>query len=484
MVNPVSLLNELLKYGRETPWIEFKENSSEPERIAIRICGLANAAALNQRQYGYMVWGVEDSTLDIVGTTFDPKKMKKGNEDFHNWLRRMLSDNADYTFDECKIDGKKIVILSIKRAITYPVKYDNKPYIRDQTETKPLNKIPQLESALWKELNRTNYDLLPAMSDLTVEDVKRLLDYEGLMKLTGNQITDNDDYLMHVICDNKVAVRQDDGNYSITTMGALLFCRSFKDFPSIERRALRIIKYSGTTSSDIAREVTEYRGYAISFEETVRAIDLVLPSREIFVNGIRHLERHFSDIALRELLVNAMVHQDLTIMGMNLAIEVFDNRVEISNPGSIMVKEERIIDSEPISRNESMASMMRKIGLCEELGSGWDRIVESCENYNLPIPRIRSSEYGTRVIMMDRKSLTDMSIKDRVWNCYMHTCLMFTSNSYATNSSLKLRFKLESTNSNSVLISRLIKQTQDEGLIKPMNPDSPRRNMAYVPFWA
>ncbi|MBQ7978530.1 MAG: hypothetical protein IJ248_02095, partial [Candidatus Methanomethylophilaceae archaeon] len=296
--------------------------------------------------------------------------------------------------------------------------------------------------------------------------------------------TSNDEYLMHVMCDNRVAIRQDDGNYSVTTMGALLFCRTFKDFPSIERRALRIIRYSVTTSSNIAREVTEYRGYALAFEETVRTIDLLLPSEEVFVNGARQLVRHFSDIAIRELLANAIVHQDLTVMGMNLSVEIFDNRVEISNPGKIMVDEQRIIDSEPISRNETMASMMRKIGFCEELGSGWDRTVESCEEYNLPVPRIRPSEYGTRVIMTDRKALADMPVNDRVWNCYMHTCLMFSSGSYATNASLKARFKLDSTNSNSVLISRLIKQTLEAGLIKPMDPDSSKRAMAYIPFWA
>jgi predicted HTH transcriptional regulator len=484
MVNYVSLLNELLKYGGETSWIEFKENNSDFEEIAKRVCGLANAAALNQRQYGYMVWGVRDSDLGIVGTHFNPQREKKGNEYLINWLRILLSDNVDFNFHDFEMDGKRIVIMTIRRATVYPVKFRDVPYIRDQTVTKPLNKLPQLESLLWNELNRTNYDLLPAKTDLSAEEVKRLLDYEGSMRLTGNPISDNDEYLMHVLCDQRIIARQDDGYYYITNMGALLFCRSFKDFPSLERRALRIIRYSGTTPSNISREVTEDRGYALSFEENVRTVDLILPSEEIFVNGVRQLVRHFSDIALRELLANAMIHQDLTKMGMNLAIEVFDNRVEISNPGVMMVDEKRILDSEPISRNEAIGSMMRKIGFCEELGSGWDRIVESCEYYNLPIPVIRSSDHGTRVIMQDKRSLLDMSVQDRIWNCYMHTCLMFSSGSYATNSSLKQRFKLESTNSNSVLISRLIKQTQEKGLIKLMNNDSSKRNMAYVPYWA
>ena len=484
MVNYEFLVKELVKYEKETPWVEFKENKADPQEIAERISGLANSAALHRRQYGYMVWGVRDTDHALVGTSFKPWQAKKGNEDLINWLRRTMSDNADFGFEECTIGEDRFVILTVNRATTSTVKHSDIPYIRDGSVTKPLNKVPQLESALWKELSRTTDELLPAKTNLSSDGVRKYIDLEGFIRLTNTPIGTTEDYLIEELCRNRVLIRQDDGLLSITTMGALLFCRSLEDFPNLVRRALRIIRYDGRTSSNIIRDAVELRGYAIAFEETVRLVDLLLPSKEVFVEGVRHLERHYSDVALRELLANALIHQDLSITGKNVALEIFDDRVEISNPGTMMVDIDRIIDTEPVSRNEAMAFMMRKIGLCEELGSGWDRAVQSCEQYYLPVPTVRQSGSGTRVIIQGYASFAEMSQEERVWNCYMHACIMFVNRKQVTNSSLRLRFGLENRDSNTVMVSRVIKAAVDKKLIKPLKADAPPRKMCYIPFWA
>lgn len=484
MVNYEHLVKELAQYESETPWIEFKENKADPEEIAQRISGLANSAALHRHQYGYMIWGVRDSDHALVGTSFRPWLTKKGNEDLINWLRRTMSDNADFWFEECTIGDSRFVILTINRATSSTVKHSDIPYIRDGSVTKPLNKVPQLEAALWKELSHTSDELLPARTNLIFADVGKYLDLEGFIRVTNAPISTTEEYLLEDLCRNRVLIRQDDGLYSITTMGALLFCRSLEDFPNLVRRALRIIRYDGKTSSNLVRDTVELRGYAIAFEETVRLVDLLLPSKEVFIEGVRHLERHYSDVALRELLANALIHQDLSVTGKNVAMEIFDDRVEISNPGTMMVDADRIIDTEPVSRNEAMSYMMRKIGLCEELGSGWDRAVQSCEEYFLPVPTIRQSGSGTRVIMQGYASFSEMSPEERVWNCYMHACIMFVNRKHLTNSSLRSRFGLESRDSNTVMVSRVIRAAVSENLIKPLNADAPPRKMCYVPFWA
>lgn len=166
MVNGEYLVRQLAKYETETPWIKFKENKADPEEIAQRISGLANSAALNRRQYGYMVWEVRDSDHALVGTSFKPWTAKKGNEDLINWLHRTMSDNAEFNFDECIFDDKRFIILTINRATTTTVKHVDIPYIRDGSVTRPLNKVPQLESALWKELSNTSCELLPAKTNL------------------------------------------------------------------------------------------------------------------------------------------------------------------------------------------------------------------------------------------------------------------------------------------------------------------------------
>lgn len=98
MENLVLLVHELIKYSHETPWLEFKHNNFEPKMIGQDISALANSAALHEKNYAYMVWGVHDETHDIVGTNENLQTLKKGNQELENWLRGLLSKNADFDY--------------------------------------------------------------------------------------------------------------------------------------------------------------------------------------------------------------------------------------------------------------------------------------------------------------------------------------------------------------------------------------------------
>ena len=117
-----------------------------------------------------------------------------------------------------------------------------------------------------------------------------------------------------------------------------------------------------------------------------------------------------------------MIHQDFTLTGMNLSVEIFENRVELSNPGSMLIDVARIIDSSPKSRNEKLSSLMRRMHLCEELGTGWDKIVDSCESNVLPTPEITENSDSIRVTIYGKKPFRDMGSDERIYACYMHAC--------------------------------------------------------------
>lgn len=72
-----SLVRELSKMNSETEWVEFKCNNKDPERIAKYISGLSNSATLWEKPKGYLVWGIDNDTHEIVGTDFDYRNMKK-----------------------------------------------------------------------------------------------------------------------------------------------------------------------------------------------------------------------------------------------------------------------------------------------------------------------------------------------------------------------------------------------------------------------
>lgn len=79
MQNLERLINELRKLPNETPWVEFKHNNYKPEMIGQDISALANSAALHEKTCAYMLWGIDDTTHEIVGTSYNLQTLKKGN---------------------------------------------------------------------------------------------------------------------------------------------------------------------------------------------------------------------------------------------------------------------------------------------------------------------------------------------------------------------------------------------------------------------
>lgn len=163
-------------------------------------------------------------------------------------------------------------------------------------------------------------------------------------------------------------------------------------------------------------------------------------------------------------------------------MEIFESRIEITNPGVPLVDINRIIDNPPKSRNEKLAALMRRLRMCEELGTGWDKIAISCELQQLPAPKITLYEESTRVTLFAEISFTNIPAEDKLWACYLHACIKQVEGEQLTNSSLRERFGLKDTSSGS--ISRLIKEAVSMKLIKPLDPSTAPRYMKYIPFWA
>ena len=142
----------------------------------------------------------------------------------------------------------------------------------------------------------------------------------------------------------------------------------------------------------------------------------------------------------------------------------------------------RIIDNPPKSRNEKLASLIRTLKICEELGTGWDKIVIACELMQLPAPKIEIYEDSTKVTLYSHIPFTILSTEEKLWSCYLHACIKYVQNENLTNSSLRERFALPESSSGSV--SRLIKEAVNKQMIKPFDPDTAPRYMKYIPIWA
>lgn len=261
-------------------------------------------------------------------------------------------------------------------------------------------------------------------------------------------------------------------------------CRTFPmkwRIPGFKRKAVRVIVYKGSGRVDTIREQKGNKGYASGFEGLIQFINTLLPMNEVIEKALRKNVTMYPEISVRELVVNAIIHQDFYITGAGPMIEIFDDRMEITNPGKPLVATDRFLDSPPRSRNEMLASFMRRIGVCEERGSGIDKVIFQTELYQLPAPVFETTDDNTRAILFSHKSFSDMNREDRIRACYQHSCLKYVSRQYMTNTSLRERFGIKEQNS--AMASRIIKDTVEKNLIHLSDPEASRKYTKYVPYW-
>ncbi len=483
MKNLVELVRELCKLSNETTWVEFKHNNYNEIMIGKDISALANSAALAGKPQAYMVWGIQDKTHEIIGTTANLQNLKVGNQELENWLRSMLSDNASFEFHDISVDSKRIGILIIERAMNRTVRFKNIEYIRIGSYTKALNDIPSIQGPLWDKIRNVKFEEQYAKSDVTKEEIEQLLQYscyfDLLETLPQPMSTDN---VLHYLSEETIILKQDNGLYAISNLGAIVLAKDLRRFNRLKRKAIRIVQYENTNRMNILRDEVFYKGYAVIFEQLIALIEAMIPVREVFIGGIRRKYTDYPEAAIRETVANALIHQDFSVSGAGPLIEIFSNRIEITNPGDSLVDINRIIDNPPKSRNEKLASLLRELGLCEELGSGWDRIVLSCESKQLPAPRIENFSNDTRVTLFSETPFANLSMDDKTWACYLHACIKYVQSEQVTNRSLRERFGLSSKSSGT--ISRLIKEAIARHYIKPLEPNTAPRYMKYIPIWA
>lgn len=478
--NLVGLLQRLTQQPSECEWVEFKHNFHSPEEIGERISALANGACLHQQPYGYLVFGVEDKTHQILGTTFKVKSHKKGEEELEHWLINRLNPRIDFRVHEFDYEGKHISLFIIPSASDRPISFLHVNYVRVGSITRKLSDFPDKESKIWNNKVEHSFEKEIAKSRLVASDVIKLLSsqtYFDLLKIPYPSTQEGviDKFLVeHLIV-------KEGATFSITKLGAILFAKNLADFETVQRKSIRVIVYKGKNKIETVREQIGTKGYALGFEGLVDWVNSQLPANEEIGKALRHESRMYPEIAIRELVANALIHQDFSEKGFPM-IEVYSDRIEISNPGEPLIKPERFIDAY-VSRNEKLADLMRRLGFCEEKGSGMDKVIFYNELYQLPAINVMIAEKRTRVVLYSYKTLNETDKNEKIRACYQHACLKYVSNEKMTNQSLRERFKIE--DHNYAIASRIIRDAIAEGVIKEDDPTNKSRKYAsYIPFWA
>ncbi len=477
-----SLLRELCSLPSETEWVEFKQDNDDPPLIGEYISALANSAALLGKQSAYLVWGVENVSHAVVGTAFKPSTTRHRQQELESWLLQKTSPKIHFRFFEFSTaSDQPIVILEIQAASHTPVQFDGIEYIRVGSYKKKLREFPEKERELWRVFDRAPFERQLAAERISADRVLSLLDYPAYFDLTHQPLPEGRDGILAALEADQLIQRSVSGQWDITHLGAVLFAKRLQDFQSLARKAVRLILYKGNSKLETIRELEGAKGYAVGFEALIDYLKTLLPANEEIGKAFRAEVPMYPELALRELVANAIIHQDFNLTGTGPLIELFNGRLEITNPGAPLVDTQRFLDSPPRSRNEALASFMRRIGICEERGSGIDKVIAQTEVYQLPAPIFEQTEQHTRVVLFAHKEYKDMGPEDRIRACYQHCCLKYVNREPMNNASVRERFGIEEHNKSQA--SNVIRESIKAGLIKPYDPDVGAKSRRYIPFW-
>lgn len=470
------LRNSLYPVPTELNELDWKSGlSSKTERLAQHLCAFANLQG-----GGLLVYGINnDGTLFSISRTEADQTIQL----LGNIAKNNLNTSIKLEHDIIAFEGHNLLFIYIPEQHDKPTHLRGSDiyncYTRSAGQTVKMNKkqvqllISQSRGIMFEEMD--------ALNNLTEDEVLQKLNYQKLFELLDRNTPKNTIAIINTLLEYNFIVKVDD-KFNIKNLGAILFANDINDYPDLKGRNIIVRHYLGSNNRELEKEQKGVFGYAAGFEGLITYILKHLPKTEI-IEGIRKEIPIYPKVAIREFIANALIHQDFTIDGMPITIEIFSNRLSITNPGAPLHDINRLLDMPPRSRNEKLAQAMLLLGICERRGSGIDRAIEAIEKQKLPPVKFEKSESHMRVLLFPPKDLKEMTKTEKIRACYQHTCLLYEDRKELNNQSLRERFGIDKNNS--AIASRIIADTFETGLIRLSDPEITSRKYAtYVPHYA
>jgi len=459
--------------------MDWKEAlSADNERTAEHLSALAN-----QQGGGFFSFGI-DSGGRMRGV--DAGQVHLIVEKLANISRNAVEPplRIDHYVD--KVEDKEVLFVYVLESSQKPVHLRGKgiefSYIRSGGQTRKMSKQEIANAVL--STKQFRYEELEAQP-CKESDIFKLLDHEKFFQLLSTPGENSQEAVIERLINEKLVYRHN-GTLSITNLGAIVAARDLNSFPGKERFSVRVIKYLGVSKIEAQTEKEFSRGYGVGFQELIHYVLSQLPTSEVIKDALRKNVPLYPEITVRELVANALIHRDFSMKGMNPMIEIFSDRMEISNPGALLpsVKIERLIDTAPESRNELFAALMRRMGVCEERGSGIDKALFAVEVFGLPPVKFVNGPNAFKAILYSPKSFKQMSQEERLNACLQHCCIRYyVASDPMTNASFRKRLGLK--DSQYTLAWKVIDSGIERKWIKPRDLNSKSRKYAsYIPYWA
>lgn len=469
----LEILNQWLLAPAETEQLEFKEAKRQFDTTRLmRYC-----VALANEGGGHIVLGV----------TNKPPRKVVGSQAFSsqsalNSIKALVVQKLRFRVETQELahpDGRVLIFEVPPRPMGQPIDFDGTYLMRVGEDLVPMT--PDLLKRIFAE-DQQDWFSQAARSGASPDDVIALLDTQTYFDLLDIPYPTTRDAVLNRLQSEGFIIQSTSG-WTITNLAAVLLAKKLNAFsPALSRKAPRFVIYEGINKLQTRDEIVGHRGYAVGFEGLVEFVHTSAPQNRFIEEVVREEVKMFPKQALRELIAIALIHQDFSATGSSVMIEMYSDRVEISNPGIPPIQVERFID-EYRSRNEQLADIMRRFGICEEKGSGIDKVITAAEVFQLPAPDFRVGEIRTTAVLFAYQDFSDMGQSDRIRACYQHCCLLYVTGRKMSNQSLRERFRLPSSKSGAV--SNIIRITKEADLIKSdISVSASTRYARYLPCWA
>ncbi|MGZ8845319.1 MAG: ATP-binding protein [Pyrinomonadaceae bacterium] len=470
MPTTIEELEEWMQVPKETEGLEFKaaKNGYNGEKFLDYCLAIANERG------GKLILGVTDKPPRTVCGTPAVNDTGGMQEKVFNTL------HFDVRIEVLNHPDGRVVICHIpSRPVATPLQRDGRYLTRSGESTRGMT-----TERLREIMDEGKPDWLSriAREGCSASDVISLLDTETYFKRLADPYPATQGRVLERLEDDKL-IFDDTAGFSITNLGAVLFARALDEFEGLRRKAPRVLIYEGSDKiSDTGLDVPGTKGYVVGFQPLINFINSHIPSDTVIGRAFRTEVKMFPEEAIRELVANALIHQDFNETGTSVTIEIYSNRIEISNPGTPLIAPDRFADGVQ-SRNEILAGLARRLGMCEEQGLGIDRVINSIEVHQLPAPEFRVGERSFTAVLFAQKKFEEMDRQERINACFWHCVLRYVTHKKMNNTSLRERFSLPDSRAETA--SRIINDTIHEKRIKSDDPTRVSKKLAgYVPYWA
>ena len=382
-----SLLTELLSYPDELPWLEIKHGNDNPDEIGRYISALANSACTENREYGYMIWGVENDSRIIEGTAFDPDHKNKNQQPLRIYLSRTLKPEIAFEFYSFEVDGKKVVILEVEAAYRRPISFQGTEYIRIGESRTELSKHPKEAAKIYRTVGKdwsAEVVVDATMKDLAPEAVKAARERYSEKHRNDSFAEEIETWSTEEFL-NKAKLTI---NGKITRAALILLGKPESAHwlnPSVVKITWNLVDNDHTSIDyqhfDPPLLLAVDRIFAKIRNITIRT----MPDGTLFPVEISQ----YDSWVFREALHNCIAHQDYTLCR-NVVVTEYPDRVQFSNMGAFAPGTlEKVLHDDGRPRfylNRQLIEAMVELNMIDTIGSGIKRMFKKQQKRYMPMP--------------------------------------------------------------------------------------------------